>query len=149
MTEWEHFSTVCEWNRTFSRRVECREEEDEECHQAKMGIALLGNVEAEASSEQAPCHFCKIELAGIHTSSIARILLTWEGEEQQSAATKGIDCEHCRKCEDEVHETEAKGDQESSEVRGTGLSEHAAGVEGDDVDAALQRRLVTGLGLTF
>lgn len=83
-----------------------------------MSGAFFGDVEAEAGSEQRPCHL-------------------WEREEEEGAAAEGVDCEKGGPGEDKVDETEAKTGDEGLGGRGAGFSEDCRGVEGLDVRISL------------
>lgn len=72
MAEWEHLSRVCERHWSFTGRVECREEVNEESDQSQVRSVVSGDVEAEASSKKGPRH-------------------VREGEKQQGPATESID----------------------------------------------------------
>lgn len=71
VSEREDLGRVGERNGSFTGGVEGSEEEDEEGDERYPGAAVRRNVEAEAGSEEGPCH-------------------VGEGEEEEVAATEGI-----------------------------------------------------------
>ena len=73
----------------FSGRVESGKEIDEKRDRAKTTRTFTRDQEAETGCEQSPCHIR-------------------ECEEQQGAATEGIDSPDRWPCKDEVDETEAE-----------------------------------------
>lgn len=89
MGQGEHFSRVCERHWPLARRVEGSEEEDEEGDETEVGPVFLGNVEAETGCQESPCHL-------------------WEGEDQQSSSTPGIDGPNGGERKDEVDKTETE-----------------------------------------
>ena len=58
MGERENFCRVCEGDWTFSWRVECVEEIDEEGDETQMGATATGtrDIEAESCCKQSPAH---------------------------------------------------------------------------------------------
>ncbi len=78
---------------------------------------LLGDDEAESGREKGPGH-------------------VGEGEEEEGAASPGVNGPDRGPGEDEIDETEAEGGEERVEIGGAGVDEDGRGVEGDDVDAA-------------
>lgn len=59
--KWEHLGGICEWHRTFSRRVKYVEKVNEEGDQAKVRSARVRNPETKAGGEQGPAHVRKSE----------------------------------------------------------------------------------------
>jgi len=72
MAQREHFSRVGKRHRTFTGRVECREQVDKKRDHPKVRLAVVWDVEAEAGCEQSPGH-------------------VRESEQQEGSATEGID----------------------------------------------------------
>ena len=110
MTQREYLSRVRERDRTLAGRVKGRKHEDEECDDAQMRTALLGNVEGEAGCQQRPRHLR-------------------ESEEEQGAAPVGVDGEEGRDGKEEVHGAEAERGEQRFDGTGACSSEDRGGVE--------------------
>ena len=122
--KWEHFSTVCEWYRTFSRRVEGSKQVDEQSNSTESSIASRGwNQEAETCSQERPRHLR-------------------EGEEQQGSASKRVNSPDRWPGEDEVDQSESERGNEGVAFRSISLSENSRTVKGDYVDPAHLQGLV-------
>lgn len=80
-----------------------------------MGSLILGNEIGHPSSEQGPGHI-------------------GEGEEEQTASPKGVDCPDGRPGEDEVDEAKTEGCEERDNIGGTGVAKNSGGVERHDVN---------------
>lgn len=115
MGQGKDFRRVGEGYGTFTWRVESGEEEDEEGDHTEMRARIFRNEEAQSCSEKGPGHLR-------------------EGEEEESAATPGIDCPDGGPGEDEIYETETEGGEKSFQVTCTGFAEDGGRVESDDVN---------------
>lgn len=111
MAERKDFSTVRERHRTFSRRIESREDKDEERHERDTRSARLVNQQAEACDQQTPSH-------------------VRESEEQQTPPAEVVDRPDGRPGEDEIRQTEAPGEQEGVRFVETCGREDCGAVEG-------------------
>ena len=115
MRKGKHLGRVRVRDRPLAWRVESGEEEHKESDTAQVRLGITRNVEAEAGGQQGPGHLGK-------------------SEEQQGAATVGVDGEDGRESEEEVDQTESPRRKQSLGNASTGLLEDSRGVEGDDVD---------------
>jgi hypothetical protein len=103
----------------FSWTVESSEQENEECDHPQMCFAVLRYPETEACRQQGPSHLR-------------------ECEEEQGTSSVGVNRPNGRPGENEVHETEPPGREEGRSDRRACLRENSRGIEGDDVDTALE-----------
>lgn len=109
---------VGERNGTFTGRVEGGEHEDEQADEASSdGAHALVHERAETSGQQSPEHL-------------------GECEEEQAAATEGVDGPEGGEAEEPVDETESERADHGNLLGEAGVDENGGGVEGDDVDTA-------------
>lgn len=111
----EDLGGVGEWNGSFSWTVESAEDVDEKGHQSEMGSAAAGDKQTQAGCQQTPGHL-------------------WEGEQQESAATVGVNCPDGGPGESKVDKTETEGRKQSVGGIRAGLLENRGRVKGDNVD---------------
>ena len=117
MRERKYLGRVRERYRPFARGVESVEQEDEECDQAEMSLATCWYPKAHASGQERPKHLR-------------------EGEDEEAAASKGVDCPDSRPGEDEVDKAEAPCGEKGGYIAGACLLKDGRRVEGNDVDCS-------------
>lgn len=117
MRERKHLGRVRERYRPFTRGVEGVEQEDEECDQAEMSIAAFWYPKAHACGQERPKHLR-------------------EGEDEEAAASKGVDCPDGRPGEHEIDEAEAPGGEEGGYIAGACLLKDGRRVESNNVDCS-------------
>lgn len=88
----EYLGRIRERYGTFAGRVERREDEDEKGDESEVSTTVFGDPEAEAGSEERPCHI-------------------GEGEEQERPASVGVNGPHRGPSKNEIHETKAPGSE--------------------------------------
>ena len=115
MGERKDLSGIGEGNRALAGGVKGAEQVDEEGDKTEMRRALFGDVVRHAGGEQRPEHI-------------------WEREEQEAAATKGIDGPDGGPGEHKVDKTETEGCNQCLLLPEATLTEDGGGVEGDDVN---------------
>ena len=119
MGEREHLGGVGERHRPFARGVEGVKQVDEQSHSTELCVATRSargwDEEAHTRCQQSPEHLR-------------------ESEDQEAAASKGINRPHSRPREDEIDEPESPRRKKCTNIACTGLSEHGRRIEGDDVD---------------
>lgn len=122
MRERKHLGRVRERDGSFAGGIEGVEQEDEECDHAKVRPAAGWYIETHASGQERPKHL-------------------GEGEDEQAAASEGVNRPDGRPGEDEVDEAEAPCCKKGGDVTGTCLLEDGGRVEGNNVDYSQRKRL--------
>jgi len=117
MCEREHLGRVSEGYGTFARRVEGREQVDEEGDETGACGRSRRDVEAESGGEKAPSH-------------------VRECKQQKISTPESIDSPDGGEGEREVNKTEAKGGEQSRSRGVPSIDEDSTRIERNDVDTA-------------
>ena len=140
MREWEDFSRVGIWNRTFSWTIKCGEEVDEEGYEANARAVRGWDIEAETSGKETPCHVWEGEQQEISAAKCLSIHKTAskDADERCARVNKAtyVDRPNGGKGKGKVDETETKGRKKCRSRGVPGVDEDGGGIECHNVDSA-------------